>query len=264
MKSIWFLGVVLGLAWAQSIQVEVKGELAQVEAQALAALKANGLEPDRVLNLGGQIRQITGASFPDYHLVVLKPEAGSLAAASKNPMAAIILPPTVYVHAAKAGVITVGTFDGRLMFRLLGVAGPETDGLTSRLEASLSRLGKPERIAPAAMPDPKGGMMPALLKAFFEQVFRPGFALGYAESGKMPKKLLTGRTARIIITMGMPAFIYRWYFGAHGLKSLKRSILKLSGVGPIKDNLIGMVESMDGAKREQWIEKKRGLDRDET
>jgi len=163
MKSIWFLGVVLGLAWAQSIQVEVKGELAQVEAQALAALKANGLEPDRVLNLGGQIRQITGASFPDYHLVVLKPEAGSLAAASKNPMAAIILPPTVYVHAAKAGVITVGTFDGRLMFRLLGVAGPETDGLTSRLEASLSRLGKPERIAPAAMPDPKGGMMPALL-----------------------------------------------------------------------------------------------------
>lgn len=106
------------------------------------------------------------------------------------------------------------------------------------------------------------GMMPALLKAFFEQVFRPGFALGYAESGKMPKKLLAGRTARIIITMGMPAFIYRWYFGAHGLKSLKRSILKLSGVGPIKDNLIGMVESMDGAKREQWIEKMRGLGRE--
>jgi len=142
MKRFWVLGVVLGLAWAQSIQVEVKGELAQVETQALAALKANGLEPDRILNLGGQIRQITGAAFPDYHLVVLKPEAGSLAAASKNPMAAIVLPPTVYVHAAKAGVTTVGTFDGRLMFSLLGVAGPETDGLTSRLEASLGRLGQ--------------------------------------------------------------------------------------------------------------------------
>lgn len=163
MKRFWVLGVVLGLAWAQSIQVEVKGELAQVETQALAALKANGLEPDRILNLGGQIRQITGAAFPDYHLVVLKPEAGSLAAASKNPMAAIVLPPTVYVHAAKAGVTTVGTFDGRLMFSLLGVAGPETDGLTSRLEASLGRLGKLERIAPAMMPDPKSGMMPALL-----------------------------------------------------------------------------------------------------
>ncbi|PZA05972.1 MULTISPECIES: translation initiation factor 2 [unclassified Meiothermus] len=163
MKSLWILGVGLGLAWAQSVQVEVKGELAQVEAQALAALKANGLEPDRVLNLGEQIRQVTGASFPEYHLVVLKPEAGSLAAAAKNPMAAIVLPPTVYLHAAKAGVTTVGTFDGRLLFNLLGVAGPETDALVSRLEASLGRLGQLERIAPAVMPDPQSGMRPALL-----------------------------------------------------------------------------------------------------
>lgn len=105
------------------------------------------------------------------------------------------------------------------------------------------------------------GMMPALLKAFFEQVFRPGFALA-SETGKMPKKLLTGRTARIVVTMGMPAFLYRWYFGAHGVKSLKRSILKFSGVGPIKDSLIGMVEAMDGAKREQWLEKMHGFGRE--
>ena len=34
------------------------------------------------------------------------------------------------------------------------------------------------------------GTMPALLKAFFEQVFHPGFALAY-ESGRMPRTLLT-------------------------------------------------------------------------
>ncbi len=59
-------------------------------------------------------------------------------------------------------------------------------------------------------------------------------------TGGMPKKLLAGKSACVVITMGMPAFIYRWYFGAHGLKNLKRNILGFCGVGPIKDTLIGM------------------------
>ena len=102
------------------------------------------------------------------------------------------------------------------------------------------------------------GEMPALLKAFLEQVFRPGFALAY-EAGRMPKKLLKGKSARIVVTMGMPALIYRWYFGAHGLKCLKRSILRFAGVTPVKDTLIGMVEDADEAKRERWLDKMRSL-----
>jgi len=105
------------------------------------------------------------------------------------------------------------------------------------------------------------GMVPALLKAFFEQVFRPGFAMAYAESGRMPKKLLTGKSARIVVTMGMPAFFYRWYFGAHGLKSLKYSILKFSGIRPVKESLIGMVEATDDAKRARWLAMMRKLGR---
>jgi putative NADPH-quinone reductase len=60
--------------------------------------------------------------------------------------------------------------------------------------------------------------MPALLKAFIEQVMRPGIALEYREHG-FPKGLLAGRSARIIVTMGMPALIYRWYFRAHGARA---------------------------------------------
>lgn len=91
------------------------------------------------------------------------------------------------------------------------------------------------------------GTMPALLKAFIEQVFRHGFALG-TESDRWPAKLLTGRSARIIVTMGMPALVYRWYFGAHSLKSFERSILKLCGIKPVRETLIGMVGAMDGRK----------------
>ena len=41
--------------------------------------------------------------------------------------------------------------------------------------------------------------------------------------------------------MGMPALIYRWYFGAHGLKSLTQN-LSLVGIAPCQTTLIGMIE----------------------
>jgi putative NADPH-quinone reductase len=103
------------------------------------------------------------------------------------------------------------------------------------------------------------GAMPALLKAFLEQVLRPGFAFECKSRG-MPKKLLTGKSARIIVTMGMPAFVYRWYFGAHSLKNLERNILRFVGIGPIRASLIGMIEGKS-ARREKWIGKIRALGR---
>jgi putative NADPH-quinone reductase len=98
------------------------------------------------------------------------------------------------------------------------------------------------------------GTMPALLKAFFEQVLRPGFALQMEGPGRW-HKLLAGRSARLVVTMGMPAFIYRWYFRAHGIKSFERNILQFVGIGPIHESLIGMVEGRDASVRERWLAK---------
>ena len=74
-------------------------------------------------------------------------------------------------------------------------------------------------------------------------------------------KLLSRRSARIVVTMGMPALIYRWYFGAHGLKSLERSILRFVGIKPIKETLIGLMGTAGEAKRKAWLEKLRALGR---
>ena len=98
------------------------------------------------------------------------------------------------------------------------------------------------------------GSMPALLKGFFEQVFRPGFAMENVDGGKKWIRLLKGKSAHIVVTMGMPAFMYRWFYGAHGLKSLERNILKFTGVGPIRESLIGMVEECQ-AHRVRWLDK---------
>jgi putative NADPH-quinone reductase len=95
------------------------------------------------------------------------------------------------------------------------------------------------------------GDMPAALKAFFEQVFRPGFAVS-AGAGT-GKKLLKGRTARIVVTMGMPGLVYRWYFGAHSLKSLERNILGFCGIGPVRETVMGRIESGGEARHRKLL-----------
>lgn len=103
------------------------------------------------------------------------------------------------------------------------------------------------------------GSMPALLKAFFEQGFRPHFAFEYQKSGGMAKKLLTGKSARVVVTMGMPGFIYRWFFLAHSLKSLQRNILGFCGIGPIRTSMIGSIETMTDKQRADWLDDMRGF-----
>jgi putative NADPH-quinone reductase len=97
------------------------------------------------------------------------------------------------------------------------------------------------------------GGMPALLKGFIEQVFRPGFTGGIRNP--FAKKPLSGRSARVVVTMAMPALIYRWYFRAHGVKSLERNILGMVGIGPIDETLIGLTADMQAADAAKWLDK---------
>jgi putative NADPH-quinone reductase len=104
------------------------------------------------------------------------------------------------------------------------------------------------------------GDMPALLKGFLEQVARPGFAFEReAGSTTFTKKGLTGRSARIVVTMGMPALLYRWYFRAHSVRSLERNILGFSGIAPVHETLIGMVGNFKPGDAERWLRKLRRL-----
>jgi putative NADPH-quinone reductase len=102
------------------------------------------------------------------------------------------------------------------------------------------------------------GAMPGLLKGFFEQVFRPGFAVG---TGKrtLSGGLLKGKSARIVVTMGMPGFFYRLFFFSHSVRSLRRNILYFAGIKPVRETFIGPVENP--ATRERGLETMRKLGR---
>jgi putative NADPH-quinone reductase len=105
------------------------------------------------------------------------------------------------------------------------------------------------------------GDMPALLKGFLEQVARPGFA--FHKEGDIPfaNKALTGRSARVVVTMGMPAMVYRWYFRAHSVKSLERNILGFVGIAPVHETLIGQVGNLNEADGKKWLDKLQALGR---
>ncbi len=95
------------------------------------------------------------------------------------------------------------------------------------------------------------GTMPALVKGFLEQVMRPGVAFSYEKLGA--KKLLAGRSAHIVVTMGMPAWLYQTFFCSHGIRGLRRSVFKFAGFSPVRTTMFGMIENASDAKKSRWL-----------
>jgi putative NADPH-quinone reductase len=105
------------------------------------------------------------------------------------------------------------------------------------------------------------GTMPALMKAFFEQLSRAEFLL--APGGRLgwPKRMLAGRSARVVVTMGMPAPAYRLFFGAHGVRGFESSVLGMAGFRPVRETLIGGAAGLNQTNAGSWLEKMRALGR---
>ena len=82
------------------------------------------------------------------------------------------------------------------------------------------------------------GGPPALLKAYMEQLACGQFLLRERKGG-FPQGALKGKSARVIVTMGMPPLVYRLVFGAHGAKAFNRSILGMAGIAPVRTSYFG-------------------------
>lgn len=107
------------------------------------------------------------------------------------------------------------------------------------------------------------GTMPALLKAFFDRAFTPGFAFSFYEDdeGAGHEKLLRGRTAELIVTMDMPAWVYRWIYREPGTNAIKRATLGFAGIRTTRVTPLGPVKDSTPARRRRWLEKATRLGR---
>jgi len=102
--------------------------------------------------------------------------------------------------------------------------------------------------------------MPAMLKAFFEQVFDSGFAFKYKKSKKFVKwdKYLKGKTSQIISTMDSPPWYYRYFVGDPGYKTIK-DIMNFCGIKVTGRTYFGSVKVSTDDQRRKWLEKAERL-----
>lgn len=104
------------------------------------------------------------------------------------------------------------------------------------------------------------GGAPALLRMFLEQVACGAF---FAETtGAGIRSKLKGKSARLIVTMGMPAFVYRLMFHAHGVRNIMHGVLGFAGYAPVRATLFGAVESVGRDEHKRRLARARDLGRE--
>ncbi|MEA9356911.1 NAD(P)H-dependent oxidoreductase [Bacteriovorax sp. PP10] len=77
------------------------------------------------------------------------------------------------------------------------------------------------------------GSTPAILKGFLDRTFLPGFAFKKREHSTGWDKLLSGKSARLIVTSNSPSWwLYLNYFHP-GVNMMKKAVLEFCGVSPV-------------------------------
>lgn len=96
---------------------------------------------------------------------------------------------------------------------------------------------------------------PALMKGFIDRTFLPGIAFEPIEGKAMPKKLLKGKTARIILTSDTP----RWYdyliMKSPAINQLKKGTLEFCGISPVKVSYIAPIKNSSAETRIKYLDK---------
>ena len=90
---------------------------------------------------------------------------------------------------------------------------------------------------------------PALLKGFIDRIFLPGFAFKYRENSSMWDKLLTGRSARLIMTSDEPVMWLHLVYFHPAVNMMKKATLEHCGVSPVSVTNFGSMKTADDKKR---------------
>ena len=103
------------------------------------------------------------------------------------------------------------------------------------------------------------GSAPAKLKGMFDRMFLPGFAFQYIEGKPLPDKMLSGRTARVLITSDTPGWYLRTVYRNAWPNVLRRQILDFVGLTVTHLVTIGPIKSAKPNANQKWLEAARKL-----
>jgi len=164
-----------------------------------------------------------------------------------------------YAKGAELAGFSVETIDiGGIALEPLGSAADFETPPDSRIQEEREKIARADHIM-FAFPLWLGSM-PAKTRAFIEQTARGGFYLDTSDKEKSwPKKMMAGKSARVIVTMGMPAIAYKLLFDSGALKAVERGLLGISGFKPVRHTVYGGVDAVSADKRATWLDDVRRL-----
>ncbi len=97
--------------------------------------------------------------------------------------------------------------------------------------------------------------LPALMKGFIDRIFLPGVFFKYQKGKLFPRRLLKGKTARLVIT----ADTVRWYdylfMRSPLINQFKKGTLEFCGVKPVKVTYIAPIKESSLSFRKSWLKK---------
>ena len=94
---------------------------------------------------------------------------------------------------------------------------------------------------------------PAQLKGFIDRTFLPGITYEPIAGKPFPKKLLKGKSARIIITSDTPKWYDRFFMGRPAINQFKKGTLKFCGISPVKVTYIAPLKGSNLEFRKKWL-----------
>lgn len=103
------------------------------------------------------------------------------------------------------------------------------------------------------------GGIPGPLKSFFDRLFLPGMAFKYRENSPLWDKLLTGKTAHLILTMDTPTWYFALVYFNSGIVQLKKNILGFCGIKTTKTTIISPIRNSSQEFRNKWLKKVEAL-----
>jgi putative NADPH-quinone reductase len=100
---------------------------------------------------------------------------------------------------------------------------------------------------------------PAQMKGFIDRTFLPGITYQPIEGKSFPKKLLKGKTARIILTSDTPQWYDTFIMKRPLIKQFKKATLEFCGVSPVKVSYVSPIKTSSLKFRQKWLDKASDL-----
>ena len=131
--------------------------------------------------------------------------------------------------------------------------GPDAPALEPDLEAWQENVGWADHLL--IIHPYWWGAMPTKAKAVLDRALTPGFAFKYHRKGVSWDRLLSGKTADVIVTSDTPPLLDTLLYLKAGRRVLKKQVLGFCGIKTNRVVQFGSVKLASPAKIQGWLRK---------